>query len=53
MRILIFVVTMLIVGCDRLSQWQDLVEECDCPEENRTSSPPPPSPATTPDGRAA
>lgn len=50
---LILPILLLLSGCDRLTVWQDLVDECDCPSNEREPTPPVPSPATTPDGRAA
>jgi len=46
-------------GCDRLGNWQDLIDDCDCPTGGGggggggggAGGDPPPSPATTPDGR--
>jgi len=45
-------------GCDRLGNWQDLIDDCVCPTGGGgggggggAGGDPPPSPATTPDGR--
>jgi len=54
-----FVVAVLGTGCDRLSNWQDLIDDCVCPTGGAggggggggAGGDPPPSPATTPDGR--
>jgi len=54
--VLVFSLFLLLAGCDRLCQWQDLLDDCDCPGKMGAGGepdppPPPPSPRTTPDGR--
>ena len=57
--LLAFLVMAVIgTGCDRLGNWQDIIDGCDCPTGGGgggggggAGGDPPPSPATTPDGR--
>jgi hypothetical protein len=57
--LLAFLVMAVIgTGCDRLCNWQDIIDDCDCPTGGGgggggggAGGDPPPSPATTPDGR--
>ena len=54
--LLAFLVMAVIgTGCDRLGNWQDIIDDCDCPTGGGggggAGGDPPPSPATTPDGR--
>ena len=49
-------VLLFAAGCDRLFQWEDILDESDCPGKlgaggEPSPPPPPPSPSTTPDGR--
>jgi hypothetical protein len=57
--LLAFLVMAVIgTGCDRLGNWQDIIDDCHCPTGGGgggggggAGGDPPPSPATTPDGR--
>ena len=57
MKIFLFAwVLMIAAGCDRLFQWEDILDESDSPGKlgaggEPSPPPPPPSPSTTPDGR--
>jgi hypothetical protein len=52
----LMLVGLMATGCDRLCNWQDIIDDCDCPTGGGGGGgggggDPPPSPATTPDGR--
>jgi len=54
----LLLVGFMATGCDRLCNWQDIIDDCDCPTGGGgggggggAGGDPPPSPATTPDGR--
>ena len=57
MKNFLFALILLFVsGCDRLFQWEDILDESDHPGKlgaggEPSPPPPPPSPSTTPDGR--